>query len=211
MRPPQQHTKAYRCGRAAFRLPRALPVCLCSLLLWGESVRVLDLIAGCQSRTATCLLGREALFQLRCGGEVEEWTQCGRRENLGFIVYHVFLLWDRARLKLGAGNSLAKLARQIPQPCQILSASSSTIGQIPISFWIHDLIDWKKGLGHQSAALDRMIFILCEHQTLCPVESAFQDLCLPRVFSTFGYLEKSDLSLRQFACFTLEEDFIITA
>jgi hypothetical protein len=47
--------------------------------------RIMDLIAGYQSSTATCLLGRVALVSLlsRRGrwGEVEEWAERGRRET----------------------------------------------------------------------------------------------------------------------------------
>jgi hypothetical protein len=64
--------------------------------------------------------------------------------------------WKQSR-KIGEADSTA-----MPNPLSLVLNHWSNTHFI----LVHDLTDWKKGLGHQSAALDRIIFILCEHPTL---------------------------------------------
>jgi len=77
--------------------------------------------------------------------------------------------------------NLSRVARQGQQPasqigeadstppCQILAASSTTIGHIPNFILVFDLIGWEKSLGHQVRIHIGRIYMLSEHPALCPV------------------------------------------
>jgi hypothetical protein len=80
----------------------------------------------------------------------------------------------------------------LEQPRKIGEADSTTMPnslRLVLNHWsntyfilVHDLSDLEKGLRYSSAALNRTIFILNEHPTLCPVETAE----LFRIFVSLG-------------------------